>query len=207
MKIYDFVGAPNPKKLRIYLAEKGLADDPNIELVPVNFLEGEHREEEFRRKNPMAALPVLELDDGRCFNESLAIIEYIEELHPHPNMIGESAEERLRIRGIERHCELAVLANIGRIVWNTHPFFAKRISQTEAAADNGRRLLQGSLKVLDGIIGDNPFVAGERVTIADCTLFAALWFGRAMSADADLSKRPNIQRWLTGFRQRPSRKA
>ena len=84
MKIYDFVGAPNPKKLRVYLAEKGI----RVPFEPVDILAGETRKPEFQKKNPMGGLPVLELDDGTCLNESLAIIEYFEELHPAPPMIG-----------------------------------------------------------------------------------------------------------------------
>src|SRR4029077_18883577 len=92
MKIYDFVGAPNPKKLRLYLAEKGIT----ISTEPVNIVTGENRTPEFLKRNPLGGLPVLELDDGSYLTESLAIMEYFEELHPNPPMIGGTPLERAR---------------------------------------------------------------------------------------------------------------
>lgn len=203
MKIYTFRGAPNPKRVRVYLAEKGL----DIELVEVKFLEGEHRSPEFCAKNPMAAVPVLELDDGRCFSESVAIIEYLEELHPEPPMIGTTPEERLRVRMLERIAEVGALANVAVCVQNSHPFFAKSVVQTEGARQTGEKRLYGTLKVLDGLIGEGPFVAGDRVTIADCTLYAALWFADTMGLEIDLAKRPNLERFNERFRARPSARA
>src|SRR5215467_15796647 len=109
MKIYDFVGAPNPKKVRVYLAEKGL----QIPCVQVNIVTGENRSPEFLKKNPLGGLPVLELDDGSHLTESLAIIEYLEELHPTPPLLGTTPLERARAREAERICELGVLGNVG----------------------------------------------------------------------------------------------
>jgi len=200
MKIYDFVGAPNPKRLRIYLAEKGL----DIELSPVNVLAGEQRSDSFRAKNPMKALPVLELDDGRCFSESLAIMEFLEELHPDPPMLGTTPEERLRVRELERICEIGVLLNVALLVQNTSPFFAERIEQSEAGAHNGRRRAMGTLKVLDAKIAEQLFVAGDAPTIADCTLFAAIGFASMMGCKLDLAPVPNVARWYQSFKQRPS---
>src|SRR5437899_12775931 len=108
MKIYDFVGAPNPKKLRVYLAEKGL----RIPFEPVNIMTGDNRKPEFLKKNPMGGLPVLELDDGSCLSESLAIMEYLEELHPTPPMLGTTPRERARVRELERIAELGILSAV-----------------------------------------------------------------------------------------------
>jgi glutathione S-transferase len=203
MRIYDFVGAPNPKKVRIYLAEKGL----EIERVPVDVIQGQNRGSEFREKNPMAGLPVLELDDGRCFSESLAIIEYLEELHPDPPMIGATAEERLHVRMVERICEISIMVPLAQWIWNTNPFFAQRIRQSADAAQFGLERFHKNLHKLDGYVGDAPFVAGQRPSIADCTLYASLWFGHAMRMPIDLSEAPNVARWNEAFRQRPSAKA
>src|SRR5204862_1451009 len=125
MKIYDFVGAPNPKKLRVYLAEKGL----QIPCVPVNIVTGENRSPEFLKKNPLGGLPVLELDDGSHLTESLAIIQYLEELNPNPPMIGTTPLERARVRELERICELGVFPSVGPVFQNTHAFFAGRLKQ------------------------------------------------------------------------------
>src|SRR5216110_2732981 len=111
MRIHDFVGAPNPKKLRVYLAEKGI----EIPCVPVNIVTAENRTPEFLKKNPLGGLPVLELDDGSCLTESLAIIQYLEDLHPTPPMIGTTPIERARVREVERIAELGVLFRIAAI--------------------------------------------------------------------------------------------
>jgi glutathione S-transferase len=200
MKIYDFVGAPNPKKLRIYLAEKGI----DVHRETVNIIAGEARSEAFRVKNPMAGLPVLELDDGRCFAESLAIMEYFEELHPEPPMIGTTPDERLAVRGLERSIELGVFNRVIDAVWHSNPFFKHRLTQVPVMVDNAMKMMHGTLKVLDARVGDQPFVAGARPTIADCTLFSALWFAEMMDVTVDLAKRANLTRWYAAFKDRPS---
>jgi glutathione S-transferase len=202
MKIYDFVGAPNPRKLRVYLAEKGL----DVPTEQVDILSGQNRTPEFRRKNPAAGLPVLELDDGTCLPESLAIIEYFEELHPEPPMIGTTPLERARTRALERIAELGVLGRIATIFQNTHPFFAGRVKQSPEAAESARSILDGNLAILDDKIGAHPFVAGSRPTIADCTLFAALEFGAFAGVPLD-PKLGNVNRWYQAFKQRPSAQA
>jgi glutathione S-transferase len=199
MKIYDFVGAPNPKKLRVYLAEKGLS----IPTVGVNIVTGENRTPEFLAKNPMGGLPVLELDDGTCLSESLAIMEYLEELRPEPPMIGTTPLERARVRSVERIVELGVLSRVAQIFQNTHPFMAARLKQSADAAENARTQLAATLRTLDGLIGSRPFVAGERPTIADCTLLAALDFAAFAQVPMDPAC-TNIARWEAAFRTRPS---
>lgn len=199
MKIYDFVGAPNPKKLRVYLAEKGI----RVPYEAVDIVSGQNRKPEFLKKNPMGGLPVLELDDGSSLSESLAIIEYFEDLHPTPPMIGTTPLERARVRSLERMAELSVLSRIATIFQNTHPFMAGRLKQSADAAENARAMLAAALKVLDGEIGTRPFVAGERPTIADCTLFAALEFGEFAQVPLDPAC-TNVARWYTAFKERPS---
>ncbi len=202
MKIYDFVGAPNPRKLRIYLAEKGIS----VPTEQVNIVTGENRSPEFLKKNPLGGLPVLELDDGSYLTESLAIIEYFEELHPNPPMIGTTPLERARVRECERIAEIGVMQRVGIIFQNTHPFMAGRIKQSADAAETARAQLGAALAVLDAKIGSNPFVAGTRLSIADCTLFAALGFADFAQVQIDPS-RANVARWREAFAQRPSAQA
>jgi glutathione S-transferase len=199
MKIYDFVGAPNPKKLRAYLAEKGL----QVPMEQVNIVSGENRTPEFLKKNPLAGLPVLELDDGSYLTESLAIMEYFEELHPNPPMIGTTPLERARVRSLERICELGVLTRVGTIFQNTHPFMAGRVKQSADAAETARTQMAASLKAIDEKIGTRAFVAGERPTIADCTLLAALEFADFVGVPLDPGF-TNVARWYADFRKRPS---
>jgi glutathione S-transferase len=202
MKVYDFVGAPNPKRLRVYLAEKGLT----IPCVPVNIVTGENRTPEFLKRNPLGGLPVLELDDGSHLTESLAIMQYLEELHPEPPMIGRTPRERARIRELERIAELGVLNSVGTYFQNTHPFMAGRLKQSADTAENAKSRLATTLKVLDAAIERKPFVAGDRPSIADCTLLAALEFAEFAQAPVDSSSR-NVLRWYEDFKKRPSASA
>ena len=202
MKIYDFAGAPNPKKLRVYLAEKGI----KLPVEQVDIISGKNRSPEFLRKNPLGGLPVLELDDGSCLTESLAIIEYFEELHPEPNMIGRTPLERARTRELERIGEVGVLSGVAAVFQNTSPMFAGRIKQSPEAAETGRMRLLNALRVLNDRIGNQQFVAGSTPSIADCTLLAGLDF--ATFAGVEVPKElGNVHRWVTEFRKRPSAKA
>jgi glutathione S-transferase len=203
MKVYDFAGAPNPKKLRVYLAEKGL----RIPTEQVDILSGQNRTPEFlATKNPLGGLPVLELDDGSHLTESLAIMEYLEELHPTPSLLGGTPLERARVRETERICEIGVLSNVGTIFQNTHPFFAQRVKQSPDAAEAARGRLRNALRVLDDRLATRPFVAGDRPTIGDCTLLAALDFAGFAGIEIDPALR-NVHRWYADFKQRPSASA
>lgn len=198
MKVYDFPFAPNPRKLRVYLAEKGI----EIPLVEVDLVNGEHRQPEFLAKNPLGALPVLELDDGSVLTESLAIIEYLEELNPDPPMIGTTPVERALTRRLERICELGVMGRIARIVHNTKSPLPDVVENPEVA-EQMRNELPGPLAVLDDVLAGQPFLGGERPSIADCTLFGAWEFGRMFGVEMD-PKFENLQRWHAAFLSRPS---
>lgn len=198
MKLYDFPFAPNPRKTRVYLAEKGL----EIPKVTVNIVKGEQNEPAFLAKNPMGGLPVLELDDGTCLRESLAIIEYLEELHPEPPMIGTTPLERARVRALERTADLGVLGSVARVFHGTRAVLPGRQPNAELAA-MGRRDLERPAHYLASLLADGrPFVAGPRVTIADCTLFAAMEFAR--TGDLDLDWPRELAAWFARFRERPS---
>src|SRR5262245_25118390 len=202
MKVYDFGGAPNPKKLRVYLAEKGL----QVPMESVDILSGKNRTPEFLAKNPLGGLPVLELDDGSCLTESLAIMEYFEDLHPTPPMVGSTPIERARVREAERICEFGVLSSVGTIFQNTSPFFAQRVKQSPDAAETARGRLKNALGVLDARLATRKFVAGNSPSIADCTLIAALDFANFAQIPIDPSYK-NVHRWYDEFKQRPSANA
>jgi glutathione S-transferase len=198
MKLYDFPLAPNPRKVRVYLAEKGLA----IPLEMVNLVKGGQHAPDFAAKNPMGGVPVLELDDGTVLRESLAIIEYLEELHPEPPMIGTTPLERAQVRAIERTADIGVLLGVGRLLHNTHAVLPGRVPNPEVAAA-ARRDLEKPARYLDSLLADGrPFLAGPRVTIADCTLFAALEFERG--GRLGVAWPEHVARWYERFRARPS---
>ena len=125
MLLYHDPRAPNPRRVRIFLAEKGVSYDT----IEVSIAAAEHQKPEFRRKNPLALLPVLELEDGKILRESMAICRYVEELHPEPNLLGIDAWERAQIEQWNRHAELELLLPIAQMFRNTHAFWAGRIKQ------------------------------------------------------------------------------
>ena len=198
MKLYTFTPAPNPRKLNTYLGEKGI----RIPMVMVNLTQGENRTPEMLAKNPMGGLPFLELDDGTVLTESLAIIEYLEELNPDPPMIGTTPVERALTRRLERICELGVMGRIARIVHNTKSPLPDVVENPEVA-EQMRSELPGPLTVLDDVLAGQPFLGGERPSIADCTLFGAWEFGRMFGVEMD-PKFENLQRWHAAFLSRPS---
>lgn len=198
MKIHDFPFAPNPRKLRIYLAEKGL----EIPFETVNLVDGEHKRAPFIEMNPMGGVPILELDDGRVLSESLAIIEYLEELHPDPPMIGSDPFERARVRRLERIAELGVLGSVARYVHNHSSPLPNRDPNPELA-EQARAALPLPLGVLDREAADRRFLAGDRPTIADCTLFAACAFAGFGELDL-VADHPNLKAWHARMSERPS---
>ncbi len=197
MKLYYFPVAPNPTKVRVYLAEKGI----ELETERVDLRESQQRTPEFLAKNPLGKLPVLELDDGSCLCESLAIIEYLEELHPTPALIGVTPEERAHARAVERLADVNVLQPIGPLVHATRSPLGLPPSPVVAAW--ARERMATGLEVLDRRLADSAYLAGERVTVADCTLWAALGFGDFGGVEIDPAL-GNITRWRAMFAQRPS---
>lgn len=199
MKLYMSPLAPNPRKVLVYLKEKGI----EMPLEKVDIMSGQTRTPEYLAKNPLGGLPVLELEDGSVLTESLPIMEYLEELHPEKPMLGTTPLERARVRELERISDFGVLGGASMIFQNTSPLFAARMKQSPDTAENGRKRAAASLKVLDARIGDKPFVAGDRPTIADCTLLAALDFGARIGMPLD-AQFTNVARWYQAFKQRPS---
>ncbi|MFQ5535225.1 MAG: glutathione S-transferase family protein [Sphingomonadales bacterium] len=199
MKLYETQGVPNCRRVTIYLDEKGLT----VPRVPVDLMSGEQFKPEFKRMNPAGKVPVLELDDGSFLAESLAIVEYLEELNPEPPMIGATPEARARVRALERQIELGIFMMAGITFQNTAPFFAERFHQSRDTVVYAGKIHAASCRQFDRIIGDKPFVAGDAPTIADCTLAAAIEFGFR----SDLKPEPelaNLARWWAAFQERPS---
>ena len=206
MILHFFPVAPNPTKVRLYIAEKEIGGSSlGIDESLVNLQSGEQNSPEFLVRNPLGQLPALELDDGSCVVESLAIIEYLEELHPEPTMIGRNPRERARVRELERICDIGVLIPIGRIVHATRSPLG--LPPSPEIAENAQEALKRPLQLLDDCLADGrTFVAGSQPSVADCTLAAALQFGRFGEVALDPSLE-NPHAWDQRFRERPSAKA
>lgn len=203
MKLFYFPVAPNPTRVRLYLAEKAAAGRP-IELAQelVNLPRGEARSPEHLARNPLGKLPVLELDDGAFLTESVAIVEYLEELQPEPSLLGRSALERARRRELDRIAELAVLSPVARAVHATKSPLG--LPPNPAVAEHALAALPEGLAVLEARLADGrPCLAGDEVSFADCTLAAALQFARfgGVVLPAGL---PRLAAWDERFRGRPA---
>jgi len=203
MKLYMFQVAPNPTKVRLYLAEKAASGtEIPIAQVSVNLPKGEHRNPEHLARNPLGRLPVLELDDGSYIKESLSIIEYLEEGYSEPPMIGRTAVERARNRELERIVELGVLLPIGRIVHATNSPLG--FPPNPPIAEHFGKILPEAMQLLDKRLSDGrSFLAGDRPTIADCTLAAAFQFARFGKVTID-PQWQHLARWDTAYRARPA---
>ena len=203
MKIYDFMLAPNPRRLRIFVAEKGL----KIPYEQIDILKGESRAPEFLARNPAGGLPVLELDDGSYLAESVAISRYLEGLHPEPNLMGRDLREQATIEMWQRRMELGLFGPVSRAFQNTNPLFAARITQFKDYGAGQLQTAQQQLQWLDTQLGSRPFIAADRFTIADITALVAIEFGAqnaGLKLDAALL---NLTRWHQAASSRPSAKA
>jgi len=203
MKIYDFALAPNPRRLRILLAEKGIKV-PNEQ---INILEGKNRTPEFLAKNPAGGLPVLELDDGSHLAESVAICRYFEGLHPEPNLMGKDLREQADIEMWNRRVELNLFGPVSRAFQHTNALFKGRLQQFEDYGATQLATSMQQLKWLDEQIGDKPFVAGKRYTIADITALVAIDFGTQMAGLKVDPALKNLNRWHQSVSSRPSASA
>ena len=202
MKLYSSALAPNPRRVRVFLAEKGI----EVPIVDIDIAKSENRKPEFLAKNPLGGVPILELDDGTIIAESTAICRYFEETNPEPPLMGVDARDRAIVEMWLRRVEFEVAFPIMQTFRNTHDFFKGRIPQVpEWGAVCKKRAIQ-QMAWLDGELADRPFVAGDRYTIADVTLLIGIDFGRVSDIRID-PEHKNLTRWYGEVASRPSAKA
>jgi glutathione S-transferase len=202
MKIYQSQLAPNPRRVRFFLAEKGL----QVPYEEVDIVKAVNRGDEFRQKNPLSTVPVLELDDGTCISESVAICRYFEELHPQPPLMGVDAKDRALVEMWNRRMEFNILQPIADAFRQRHDFFKGRIRQLPDYAEVQRLNAEDGLNWLNQELGSRPFIAGDRFTIADITAVVAVDFGR-VSKIAIKPDQHNLARWHAEVSARPGAKA
>lgn len=202
MLLYQDPRAPNPRRVRIFLAEKNVAYD-TIEVLIAN---SAHQTEQFRRKNPISLLPVLELPDGRILRESMAICRYIEEQFPEPNLFGADPWERAQIEMWNRHAELELLWPVSQVFRNTHQFWVGRIKQAPDFGVIMREHLAQRFDWLEDELGKRPYMAGERFTVADITALCAIDFGKVSQIRINAETHPHLAAWHKRVSDRPSTK-
>lgn len=202
LKLYDAKMAPNPRRVRIFLAEKGV----EIPSVQVDIGAAENRKSPYIDKNPMGGVPVLELDDGTWLAESVAICRFIEESHPEPPLMGEGARGKALVEMWNRRMEQEVLIMIAQVFRQSHEFFKGRIPQVAEYGVACRGVAEKRLEWLDRELADREFIAGDRFSIADITALCGIDFGRVSKIGISPEQK-NLARWHEMVSARPSAKA
>lgn len=200
MKIIEESRAPNPRRVRVFLAEKGIA----VPFEQVDIMKLEHRAPGFGEHNPMQQVPVLLLDDGTSLSESVAICRYFEELHPEPPLMGRSPLEKATIEMWNRRMELGLLFPVAQCVRHIHPAMAVlEQPQVKEWGEANRPKVMRMLQLLDAELAKRTYIAGDSYTIADITALTAIDFMKLarIQRPADLA---NLDRWYRGVSGRPS---
>ena len=203
MKLYDSYRAPNPRRVRWFMAEKGIDD---IEVVMVDVFKGEHRTPDYLARAGLPNVPMLEMDDGTCITESVAICRYLESLYPEPNMFGRDAKEIAVVEMWTRRVEMLLSTPLMLTVRHSHPALAALEKQIPEIAESNRRGAERALKVFDRRLAESDFIAADRVTIADILAATGIDFSRMarFSIPEDFA---NVRRWYDAMMARPAAKA
>jgi glutathione S-transferase len=201
MKFYNSVG-PNPRMVRMFMAEKAF----KVPVVEVDLRGGENRREPYLKINPAGQCPALELDDGSVLTEITAICEYIDEIAKGaPSLIGATPEERAKTRMWNRRIDLNIVepGAAGFRYAEGLKMFQSRMHCIPHAADDLKAIARAKLEWLDGLMGAKPFIAGDKLSMADIFLFAFLDFFAAVGQPLDPA-RTNLAAWFLRMKARPS---
>jgi glutathione S-transferase len=206
MKFYDCLTAPSPRRVRMFIAEKGI----QVETKMVDLANGEHMSEAFGKINPGRTVPVLELDDGTCLLDSNSICIYLEGVYPEPNLLGNDPKERAVIAMWQRDMDLNGLNAVADCFRNSSRGLHGRAmtgsvdyEQIPELAERGRKRVKQFFADLDRRLGDTKYVAGDRFTIADITALVSVDFARAIKEKVPVEA-VNLQRWREELGRRPS---
>jgi len=201
MKLYTSHRAPNPRRVRWVMAEKGIED---VEVLEVDILTGEHKTPEYRTRVGVPHVPALELDDGTMISESVAICRYLEALYPEPNLFGRDAREQAVIEMWTRRCEFYLANPIMLSVRHSHPALAAlEAVQIPQLAEYNRVAAEKFMKTLDRRLADHQFLAADRFTIADVVAVVGLDFARLIKYRPP-EELTHLARWLAECRTRPA---
>ena len=200
MKLYSHKQAPNPRRVRIFLAEKGV-DVPTQEVDILGARE--NRQPPFLAKNPLGGIPVLELDDGTHIAESVAICRYFEGLHPKPSLFGETPLEQATIEMWNRRVELVLFQSIGMVWVNGHPLTARLLKQIPENVAPAKARAVEFYGLLDRELGKRRFIAGSSYSVADISALCTIDFARFIEVAPDPAL-ANLARWYGEVSARPS---
>jgi glutathione S-transferase len=203
VKLYNSPLAPNPRRVRIFLAEKNLS----VPTIDVDLARLEQKSDSFSALNPFQRIPVLEFDDGTVLSESIAICRYFEELQPDPPLFGVGPLERALVEMWQRRLELGLLVHIANAFRHSHPHMARmEVPQIAELAQSSKPKAVEAMARIDRELGTREFIAGDRFSVADISGLVALDFARSarIAIPEDL---PHLRRWHAALSARPSAKA
>ena len=203
MKLYDAGRAPNPRRVRVFLAEKGVT----VPVISIDLARLEHKAPAYVAVNPLQRTPAPELDDGTVISESIAICRYFEELHAEPPLFGTGALERAHVEMWQRRLEFGLLGTVAAVFRHLHPAMAEmEVPQVAAWGETNKPRVIEFLRFLDGELADRRFIAGDRFSVADITGLVGLDFMKPakLSLPDELA---NVRRWHAELAARPSARA
>jgi glutathione S-transferase len=203
MKLYDGGKAPNPRRVRVFMAEKGIS----VPTVPVDMGAMGHRSAEVTALNPLQRLPVLVLDDGTVLTETVAICRYFEELHPEPALFGRGALGKAKVEMWQRRVELNLFFNVASAFRHIHPAMKEwEVPQFPEFGESNKPKALEFLGMLDRELASREFIAGDDYSIADITCLCAVDFMKPARI-AMPEHLESVRRWHAAVRARPSAEA
>jgi len=203
MRLYDSRRAPNPRRVRWVMAEKGIED---IEIVQTDIFAGEHRTPDYLARAGLANVPALEIDADTTITESIAICRYLESVYPEPNLFGRDPLEIAVIEMWMRRAEMLLATPLMMSVRHGHPALAAIETQIPAIAETNTAAATRALKVFDRRLAESAFIAADRVTIADVVAYTGLDFAR-MVKFTPAPEHTHLARWIDTMRERPAASA
>ena len=203
MKLYDSKSAPNPRRARIFLAEKGIV----LPTEQVDIMTLQHKTPEYTAINPLQRMPALVLDDGTVITESIAICRYFEEVQPEPPLFGVGAKEIALVEMWNRRCEINFFANVAAVFRHLHPAMKElEVPQVPAWAEANKPRVASFLQLLDGELATREFIAGGRYSVADITALVTVDFLKPAKIPMPEGL-ANVARWHAAVSARPSARA
>ncbi|WP_169543230.1 glutathione S-transferase family protein [Sneathiella aquimaris] len=209
MKLYDLVGPPSPRRIRIFLAEKGV----EIDTVTIDTREGEHLKPEYQAINPRCTIPALEMDNGVVLTEGDAILRYLEEKFPEKPLFGQSPEERAVVNNWLHITDLDGFSAVAEVVRNSVPRFENRaitgsrnVAQIAELAERGKKRIDFYFEDLNAHLKGRDFIAGSTFTVADISAMIAIDFAKMAGKEVP-EEYQDLLRWYASVSARPSAKA
>jgi len=205
MKLYQSDRAPNPRRARVFMAEKGV-DMSQVEIINLDLMAAENLSDEYKRKNPLGGVPTLELDNGTCIGESMAISRYFEELYPEPPLMGRDPEEKAIIEMWNRRMELNLLLPVAMAFRNISGAFTDR---EKCSTEFGEISLERATQMfgfLDKHLANSEYVAGDNFSVADITALCTVDFARVVKLRIG-EDQTHLKRWHDSMSARESAKA